>query len=98
MAKIWQKLTFAKWPLEALKVPKIDKLTPICNREIQLDQGRKAIYRPILANIYLVILPIKWPNFFGLEFFTHNFSKLLKMLNYTISTPVLHQKVGQISD
>ena len=58
---IWQKLTFARWPLEGLKVLKIDKLTLICNRETQSDQGKNAFERPILAYIYLGILPIKWP-------------------------------------
>ena len=54
---IWQKLTFVRWPLEGLKVLKIDKLTLICNRETQSDQGKNAFERPILAYIYLVILP-----------------------------------------
>ena len=58
---IWQKLTFAIWPLDGLKVPKIYKLTLICNRETQSDQGKNAFEKPILAYIYMVILPIRWP-------------------------------------
>ena len=74
MAKNCQKLTFARWPLEALKVHNIDLLTPICKRETQSDQGKKAIYRLILSIFSRACLgfypelgvkkkcPSSWPN------------------------------------
>ena len=89
---IWPKLTFARWPLEGLKVLKIDKLTLICNRETQSDQGKNAFERPILAYIYLGILPIKWPKKSQKLTFARWPLKALKMHNIDLLTPIYNRE------